>query len=62
MCCRLMMNIDDQEILNKNGNAINVVTERPIYLGGTDFTVEPNLVGASQPFGGCISDVTVNGK
>ncbi|KAJ8306103.1 hypothetical protein KUTeg_016648 [Tegillarca granosa] len=61
---KLMMNIDDQEMVNKTARtfADNVVTERPLYFGATDFTVAENLVGSTQPFFGCMSDVTINGR
>ena len=59
---RLMMNIDDQEMVNKTGRSgTSVFTERPLYIGGTDFTMSDNLVSSTARFTGCVSDFTVNG-
>ncbi|KAK3091660.1 hypothetical protein FSP39_021617 [Pinctada imbricata] len=63
MGVKLMINIDDRELITKPGSSsAYLLTERELYLGGTDFTVEEDLVGSSDRFVGCVSDVTVNGK
>lgn len=67
MCasCRLMMNIDDQEMVNKMGRSgadVHVFTERPLYIGGTDFTMSDRLVASTARFSGCMSDFTINGE
>lgn len=65
MCasCRLMINIDDQEMVNKMGRSgADVFTERPLYIGGTDFTMSDRLVASTARFSGCMSDFTINGE
>ncbi|XP_061192514.1 laminin subunit alpha-like [Saccostrea echinata] len=62
MGAKLMMNIDDQEMLNKTGRSgTAVLTERPLYIGGTDFTMSDSLVSSTARFSGCVSDFTING-
>lgn len=59
---KLMMNIDDQEMVNKMGRSgADVFTERPLYIGGTDFTMSDRLVASTARFSGCMSDFTING-
>lgn len=55
------MNINDQEMVEKTSKSTNneVLTERPIYFGGTDFTVPEDSVGSTNSFAGCISDITL---
>jgi hypothetical protein len=57
-----MMNIDDQEMVNKTGRSgTAILTERPLYIGGTDFTMSEDLVSSTSRFSGCMSDFTING-
>lgn len=60
---RLVMNIDDQEMVNKMGRSgADVLTERPLYIGGTDFSMSDRLVSSTARFSGCMSDFTINGE
>ncbi|XP_021350179.1 laminin subunit alpha-like isoform X1 [Mizuhopecten yessoensis] len=61
---KLMMNIDDKEIIENPTQSLEeeIITQRPIFFGGTDFSVPESSVGATAPFFGCISDITINGK
>ena len=61
---KLMMNIDDREMVNKTskGDDSVVTTEQMLYFGGYDGAAPDTLVGSVRPFIGCIADVTVNGK
>ncbi|XP_022314761.2 laminin subunit alpha-like [Crassostrea virginica] len=62
MGAKLVMNIDDQEMVEKMGRSgADVLTERPLYIGGTDFTMSDRLVSSTARFSGCMSDFTING-
>ncbi|XP_063440155.1 laminin-like protein epi-1 isoform X2 [Mytilus trossulus] len=61
---KLMMNIDDREMVNRmsKGDDSSVTTNPVLYFGGFDGILPDALVGSTSPFVGCISDVTVNNK
>ena len=61
---RLMMNIDDYEMIQGSGEGTknSLETNTPLFFGYADMPPPANLVGSSEPLDGCIGDVTVNGE
>ncbi|KAH3720987.1 hypothetical protein DPMN_063899 [Dreissena polymorpha] len=61
---RLEINIDDYEIVRTTGQGqkATLVTTTPLYFGNADVNIPANLADATEQFGGCIADVTINGE